>query len=145
LPEETLEKRLERLERLLLDAVRRLEKLEELLSSMGSEAAVAARLATVFSMPAYAAIEAARRITRLYPRVSDPVSRAVLEALADCEPHSISEVTKRIRELRGTASRRIVRERLSLLASRGIVLVEEHGGRRLYRLASCREGLGREE
>lgn len=143
--EEAIEERLERLERLLLDAVRRLEKLEELLSSMGSEAAVAARLATVFSMPAYAAIEAARRITRLYPRVSDPVSRAILEALADCEPHSISEVTRRVRGLRGTASRRIVRERLSILASKGILLVEERGGKKLYRLASCRENLGREE
>ncbi len=139
--EETLEERLERLERLLLDAVRRLERLEELLSSMGSEAAIAARLATTFSMPAYAAIEAARRVARLYARVGDPVSRAVLEALADCDPHSISEVTRRVRELRGTASRRIVRERLNMLASRGMVLVVEQGGKKLYRLASCEKGV----
>jgi len=135
----SVEERLRRLEELLAEALQRLERLEELLGSMSEEAMIASRLAVAFSMPAMRAVEAARRVVEAYRFVSDPISRAIVEALADCEPKSISEITRLVRELRGSASRRIVRERLRLLEERGVVVSEEHGSRRLYSLKLCRE------
>ncbi|BEP16670.1 hypothetical protein PYJP_00220 [Pyrofollis japonicus] len=133
------EDRLRRLEELVVEALRRLERLEALLGAMSEEAAIASRLTIVFSMPAVRAIEAARRIVEAYRYASDPISRAVLEALADCSPRSVSEITRLVRELRGTASRRIVRERLQRLVERGVVVPVEQGSRILYRLAYCED------
>ena len=133
----SIEERLRRLEELLAETLRRLERLEALLGSMSEEALIAARLAVAFSMPAVRAVEAARRVVEAYRAVSDPISRAVLEALADCEARSISEVTRLVRGLRGSASRRVVRERLHALEEKGIVESEEAGNRKLYRLRLC--------
>ncbi len=135
----SVEERLRRLEELLAEALQRLERLEELLGSMSEEASVAARLAVAFSMPAMRAVEAARRVIETYRFVSDPISRAIVEVLADCKPRSISEITRLVRELRGSASRRIVRERLQLLEERGVVVSEDRGNRKLYSLKLCSE------
>ncbi len=135
----SIEERLRRLEELLAETLQRLERLEELLGSMSEEALVASRLAIAFSMPAMRAVEAARRVVEAYRFVNDPISRAIVEVLADCRPRSISEITRLVRGLRGSASRRIVREKLHLLEERGVVVSEDHGNRKLYSLKLCSE------
>lgn len=133
-----VEERIARLEEKLALVIEKLERLEELLASISAEAAVAGRLVTAFSMPATQALEAARRVLALsYTYTGDPILRAIIEALADCEPHSLSNVTRRVKSLRGTASRRIIRERLAYLAEKGVVTVEDRGNKKLYRLTVC--------
>ena len=83
------------------------------------------------------AVEAARRVIATYRLAQDPISRAIIEALADCEARNVSEITRLVRELRGSASRRIIRERLQRLEEQGLVIAEEAGSKRLYRLAQC--------
>ncbi len=137
-----LEERLRRLERMLVDVLARLESIEERLGELGGgeTAEMAFRLVTAFSLPAAVALEAARRVVSTARSLGgvDPLSRAVLEALSDCEPLTVSEVTRRVRRIKGSASRRTVRERLALLERRGAVVNVGSGSRPRYLLRSCR-------
>ena len=137
---ERLEKRIERLEKALDEVLRRLEVLEELVRRSGADPRllnVAAGLVAAFSTPAIAALEASRRTISVLRALgkADDITRAVIEVLSTCEELSISEITRRVRALRGTASRRIVRERIERLVKRGVV----HRGSRGVILALCRE------
>lgn len=72
----------------------------------------------------------------LVPSATDPMSKEVLRALALISEGSVQEITERVRELRGRASRRIVRERLERLQRAGAVeLRATRGGRALWRLS----------
>ncbi|MEM1866956.1 MAG: hypothetical protein QXN43_04390, partial [Zestosphaera sp.] len=98
------------------------------------------------SVPAQKAIKLARELVLLFKGVSevDPITKAVLEVLASSEGGiSISELTRRVRKVRGTASRRIVTERIKLLESKGLVQVKRSGNvARVYlRRNSGSEGL----
>ena len=141
-----LEERIERLERVLGEVLRRLEVLEELVRGSGADPQllnIAAGLVAAFSTPAIAALEASRRVLSALRVLggADEITRAVIEVLSMCEELSISEVTRRVRVLRGTASRRIVRERIERLVKRGVV----RRGSRGVVLALCEErGVGQE-
>ncbi|NPA04900.1 MAG: winged helix-turn-helix transcriptional regulator [Crenarchaeota archaeon] len=138
---EGLEERIEAIEELLSRVLERLERIEEMLRAAGGEEAlIAARLALAFSMPALNAIEAARRIVAA-TRGSrlDPISRSIVEALAECRPMSISEITRRVKALRGSASRTTVRSRIRRLVEEGVVVRVDEGRRPLYTLSTCRE------
>jgi hypothetical protein len=56
----------------------------------------------------------------------DDISRHIVDALLRAGPMNISQLTKFLRDVRGTASRRIVSEKVRLLSSLG--LVEEVAG-----------------
>lgn len=138
----SLEKRLNRIEEMLKEVVKRLEELEEILGGYRSEAEatrLAARLVATGIYPAYAVIEAARRVVKVTRLAGplDPISRSVIEALSMCEPATISDITRRVRELRGTASRRIVAERVRKLEARGLVVKLGKGPRPGYTLREC--------
>lgn len=139
-----LEERLRRLERMLMDVLARLEAIEERLGELGGgdAAEMALRLVMAFSLPATAALEAARRVVSTVRALGgvDPLSRAVLEALSDCEPLTVSEVARRVRKIKGSASRRTVRERLAVLERRGAVVNLGSESRPRYVLRSCRGG-----
>ena len=140
-----LEERLDRIESVLRDVIRRLEELEKLLGGYRDEVEatrLAARLSATGIYPAYAAVEAARRILRVARHAGplDPISRSVVEALSACEPATISEITRRVREIRGTASRRIVSERVKRLEERGLVVKLGEGPRPGYTLRECLPG-----
>ena len=57
----------------------------------------------------------------LVPDVKDTISREIVKILFEKDGQNISQVTERLKERRGTASRRIVRERLSALEEKGVV------------------------
>jgi len=137
--------RLEELEFLLKLILMKLEKIEQLLSSLDSEDVesikIANRLILAFSMPALKAIEAAMKIRSLIgKRTLDDISRTILEVLAVKDGISISELTRRIREVRGRASRRIISERLKLLEKEGLIVVERRGSRAIIRLSEDHGG-----
>lgn len=117
---------LKRVEKLLLQLVDRLEKLEELLLKIYDDPALitALELTLNFSTPIYKAVNLARNIieTLKIAKTQDPITKAILEALVISKNGiSISELTRKVRELRGVASRRIITERLKTLEQKGIV------------------------
>ena len=57
----------------------------------------------------------------LVPDVKDTISREIVKILFEKDGLNISQVTERLKERRGNASRRIVRERLATLEEKGVV------------------------
>ncbi len=128
------EERLARIERLLEMVLRKLQVLEEYLTMSGAdpEASLAVELAMVFSLPAHKAVRMASKVMELarMAGISDPISMAILEVLAvSNKPLTVSEVTRRVRKVRGMASRRIVTERIRKLSDKGLVKVRKAGKR----------------
>jgi hypothetical protein len=67
-----------------------------------------------------------QRLQRRFPEIGkDEISRLIVEALEAGKPLNISQLTVAVRRKRGTASRRIVRERIQHLLEIGI-LQESH-------------------
>jgi uncharacterized coiled-coil protein SlyX len=141
-----LEERLARLERAVAEILRRLDEIAGALAEaeMYRDAftvKLAAHLVLASSMPALAALKSAERILASTapgtPR--DEISLAVMEALAGCEPLSISEVTRAVKASRGRASRRIVRERILRLESAGSLVNVGTRERPRYTLRACLE------
>jgi len=69
------------------------------------------------------------------PEVRDPISREIVRVLIDGRGRNVSEVTDAVRGRRGSASRRIVRERLTTLVERKVVVRLEEGSVTGYRLS----------
>jgi DNA-binding transcriptional ArsR family regulator/uncharacterized coiled-coil protein SlyX len=65
-------------------------------------------------------------IETILPGVKDPISKDIMRLLLDKPGLNISEITEELRQRRGSASRRIVRDRLGELLEKGM-LVERSG------------------
>ena len=65
-------------------------------------------------------------IETILPGVKDPISKDIMKLLLDKPGLNISEITEELRQRRGSASRRIVRDRLGELLEKGM-LVEQSG------------------
>lgn len=65
-------------------------------------------------------------IDTILPEVKDPISKDIVKLLLDKPNLNISEITDQLRDRRGSASRRIVRDRLNELVEMK-VLVERTG------------------
>jgi len=57
----------------------------------------------------------------LIPGVKDPISRDIVKVLFERDGQNISQITDKLKDMRGTSSRRIVRERLKQLEEKGVV------------------------
>jgi DNA-binding transcriptional ArsR family regulator len=57
----------------------------------------------------------------LIPGVKDSISREIVKILFERDGQNISQIAEKLRDRRGTSSRRIVRERLKMLEERGVV------------------------
>jgi len=57
----------------------------------------------------------------LIPGVKDPISRDIVKVLFERDGQNISQITDKLKDKRGSSSRRIVRERLRSLEERGVV------------------------
>ena len=57
----------------------------------------------------------------LIPGIKDSISRDIVKVLFERDGQNISQITDKLKELRGTSSRRIVRERLKTLEEKGVV------------------------
>jgi len=122
---------LKRVEELLEEILKKLERLEGLLLLQNDPTtATALELALSFYLPVHKAVKTAREVVELLKDLAsqDPISRAIVEVLAASDTElSISELTRRVRKLRGTASRRVIAERLRRLEGRGVVELKKVG------------------
>jgi hypothetical protein len=57
----------------------------------------------------------------LIPGVKDSISRDIVKVLFERDGQNISQITDKLKDMRGTSSRRIVRERLKDLEAKGVV------------------------
>ncbi|HEY4705572.1 MAG TPA: transcriptional regulator, partial [Thermoplasmata archaeon] len=69
------------------------------------------------------------------PGVKDDISRHIVAALMDRGDRNISQITDAVKGRRGTASRRIVRERLADLEREGIVIATPGVRSRTFRVS----------
>ncbi len=137
---EGIEERLERIEETLRELVKLLEELQRQLREASIEAPLALSIALGLSKPVLEAIEAARRIAPIIAVLEpDEITRAVLQALADCKPSSISEVARKVRVIRGRVARETVAARLRDLEGKGVVVNLGTGKRPKYVLRTCLE------
>ncbi|RLF17597.1 MAG: hypothetical protein DRZ82_09655 [Thermoprotei archaeon] len=135
-----MEERLRRIEELLGLILRRLDNLEKILSTFDTQSAelirIAEELMLAFSMPALKALEYASRLINVLPKVDyrDDITKAILEVLSTGEELTISELTRRVKMLRGKASRYTISERIRRLERKGIIYVRRTGSRTYVRL-----------
>ena len=66
------------------------------------------------------------------PGLRDPISREVVKVLFDKGDRNISQIAEAVRQRRGTASRRIVREKLERLVEDGVVTATKDGKTRWF-------------
>lgn len=71
----------------------------------------------------------------LLPEVKDPILKEIVKVLIEKSGQNISQVTERVRARRGSASRRVVRERLKVLEEEGIVEQRGEGAVPTYYLS----------
>ncbi len=131
---------LERLERLLESIIERLNRIEKILYAAGENDAeivrMASKLILAFSLPAFRAYGISSKILNLMKRRRfDEISRTIIEVLAVKGPQTISELTRNVREVRGSASRRIISERIRKLEEIGVVKVEKRGRKTIVMLS----------
>jgi hypothetical protein len=69
------------------------------------------------------------------PGLKDDISRHIVSALIDRGDRNISQITDAVKARRGTASRRIVRERLDDLVGRGLVVADSGSRGRTFRVS----------
>jgi DNA-binding HxlR family transcriptional regulator len=70
----------------------------------------------------------------ILPEVKDTISIEIVRVLLDRSDQNISQITDLVRSKRGTASRRIIRERIKDLEEKGIVKKSMKGSRYVYGL-----------
>jgi DNA-binding transcriptional ArsR family regulator len=73
----------------------------------------------------------------ILPDIKDPISQEIIRALLDRKEQNISEITERVRNKRGTASRRIIRLRLNELLEKDIVEKTQKGSLYVYSLTEA--------
>ena len=69
------------------------------------------------------------------PGLKDDISKAILTALFEKGDRNISQITETVKGKRGTASRRIVRERLQELVKQGVIVESAASRGHLYRVS----------
>lgn len=71
----------------------------------------------------------------IVPGLRDPIAKEIVKVLFAKGDRNISQITDAVKARRGTASRRIVRERLGTLLDQGVVVAEGTGKVRRFRIA----------
>ncbi|MBS3782079.1 MAG: winged helix-turn-helix transcriptional regulator [Candidatus Thermoplasmatota archaeon] len=79
-----------------------------------------------------------RQFGRISPslllKMDDPISEDIIEILFDSSPLNITQITGRLREKRGKASRHTVRDRLKKLEREGMIKRSDKGKGKNYHL-----------
>ncbi len=71
----------------------------------------------------------------IIPGLKDPISKDIVVILFNKKEQNISQITEELKKRRGTASRRIVRERLKALEEKNVVVCEEGSKTRKYSIS----------
>ncbi len=69
------------------------------------------------------------------PGLKDDISKAIVTSLFEKSDRNISQITESVKAKRGTASRRIVRERLHELVKDGVVVETTNSRTKTYRVS----------
>lgn len=72
----------------------------------------------------------------ILPEIKDMISQEIVRVLLDQKDQNISQITERLRGKRGTASRRIVRDKLTELEEKKVVVKSMKGSRYVYNISS---------
>ena len=67
--------------------------------------------------------------------VKDPISKEIVRVLLDKNNQNISQITDLVRNKRGTASRRIIREKINELTKKNILTKNQKGSISVYELS----------
>ena len=70
----------------------------------------------------------------MLPELKDPISKDVVRALLEKPNQNISQIEELVRSKRGTASRRIIREKLQYLEEKNIIQKQQKGSLYVYSL-----------
>ena len=70
----------------------------------------------------------------ILPEIKDTISKEIVRVLLERNNQNISEITELVRSKRGTASRRIIRDRIKILEEKNIVKKRQKGSRYVYSL-----------
>jgi hypothetical protein len=124
---------MEGLSKKLDQIIRRLDLLEELILEKPEYEGLAATLRLtkvgigMYGEPLKVAscLKNAEGFLRQKPIAQDDISRCIIQALALKGALNVSAITRQVATMRGKASRRIVRERVNRLLSRGVLLKKE--------------------
>ena len=73
----------------------------------------------------------------LHPDIKDSISKDIVSVLLDKQEQNISEITERVRNKRGSASRRIIRKKLQALVDADIVEKQLKGSLYVYKLSGA--------
>ncbi len=76
-------------------------------------------------------------IETILPGVKDPISKDIMRLLLDKPGLNISEITEQLRQRRGSASRRIVRDRLGELLGQGMVVEQSGKKEKTYEISEA--------
>jgi len=71
----------------------------------------------------------------ILPEIKDPISKEIIRVLMNRNGQNISQITELVRTKRGTASRRIIRERLKNLEEKKIIIKNQKGALYIYSLS----------
>jgi len=66
--------------------------------------------------------------------LKDPIEKDIIRVLTQKKDLNISQITDNVRSQRGTASRRIIREKLKNLETKNMVYSQQKGSRIIYNL-----------
>jgi DNA-binding transcriptional ArsR family regulator len=70
----------------------------------------------------------------LFSEIKDPIEKTIVQVLTQKNDLNVSQITEHVRSKRGTASRRIIRNKLQNLQAKEIVETDQLGSRKVYRL-----------
>jgi DNA-binding transcriptional ArsR family regulator len=70
----------------------------------------------------------------ILPDIKDPISKDIVRVLLERSDQNISQITELVRSKRGTASRRIIREKLQYLEEKNIIQKYQKGSLYVYTL-----------
>lgn len=70
----------------------------------------------------------------IFPDLKDPISKDIIRVLLERPAQNVSQITDLVKSKRGSASRRIIREKLLDLETRNIVQKQQQGSRTVYSL-----------